>query len=92
MTHAARSHDGFERLQAIRDDMEKLSEEAQRLETKLAAEIRLKEAALAMGNAMAVLIKLNRQATITDQDRMQMRGVRKQLVNVLGALKTEKAA
>ena len=92
MTHAARSHDAFEQLQKIRDDMEKLSEEAQRLETKLAAEIRLKEAALAMGNAMAVLIKLNRQATITDQDRMQMRGVRKQLENVLGALKTEKAA
>lgn len=92
MSHASRSHDAFEQLQKIRDDMEKLSEEAQRLETKLAAEIRLKEAALAMGNAMAVLIKLNRQATITDQDRMQMRGVRKQLENVLGALKTEKAA
>lgn len=92
MTHASKSSDAFERIQEIRESMERMALEAETLERKLATEIQMKETVLALGNAMAVLIKLNRQATITDQDRVQMRGVRKQLENVLWSLKTEKAA
>lgn len=87
MTHASKSSDAFERIQEIRESMERMALEAETLERKLAAEIQMKETVLALGNAMAVLIKLNRQATITDQDRAQMRGVRKQLETVLQAVR-----
>ena len=87
MTHASKSSDAFERIQEIRESMERMALEAETLERKLAAEIQMKETVLALGNAMAVLIKLNRQATITDQDRVQMRGVRKQLETVLQAVR-----
>lgn len=87
MTHASKSSDAFERIQEIRESMERMALEAETLERKLATEIQMKETVLALGNAMAVLIKLNRQATITDQDRVQMRGVRKQLETVLQAVR-----
>jgi hypothetical protein len=69
MTHP--SEDPIDRLIAMRDRLDALiAGEAER-EQKLAAE-----------NAQRLLSKLARQATVTDGDRAQIKGVKEQLRRV----------
>jgi dsDNA-binding SOS-regulon protein len=82
MTHAAKSHDAIDRLIDMRERLDALIAHETIREEKLREETAKLEAALAIANAQRILSKLLRQSTVTDGDRMQIKGVKEQLARV----------
>lgn len=77
MTFAGKSLEAFEEVQRIRERMEAELDKVSDLGEHMA------NTRLAIANATAVLSKLSRQATVTDGDRTQIKGVLRQLGRVV---------
>jgi len=84
MTHAAKSHDAWEEIQAMRERLAAELERAERLATKLDAERMEMESRLALANALALIRSLNTTNMSTGQ-RVQRKGVMDQIQKVLAA-------
>lgn len=82
MTHAARTHDAIDRLTEMRERLDEIL--AREIETARALEneTRRLEARIAIANAQSILSKLSRQSTVTDADRLQIKGVKDQLARM----------
>lgn len=82
MTHAARTHDAIDRLTEMRERLDEIL--AREIETARALEneTRRLEARIAIANAQSILSKLLRQSTVTDADRLQIKGVKDQLARM----------
>lgn len=84
MTHAAKSHDAFERLQELRDELERHAKEAEALQGRLERAQREADLALLLADVAGVLRDVDTR-NLSEGKRVRLQGVRQRVLEAMRA-------